>query len=138
MSIPANMRTALLLVAGVVALAIGAGALFAPAFFHALNGIDLGTNRSLLSEVRGAGGAILATGTLLTVGAFVRRLERLSAFVGALMYLSYAASRVLGITLDGPPASGLLIATGAEIVLGLACVAVLHGDAGRPQSHAAS
>ncbi|MER6826508.1 DUF4345 domain-containing protein [Streptosporangium sp. NPDC000563] len=114
-----------LLVSGAVMIGIGAAVLFAPAAFHGTNGIELGSDAGLLSEIRAGGGALLATGALIALGAFVARLAFTATLAGAVMYLSYGLSRLLGITLDGIPASGLVLATALELVIGLACVFVL-------------
>ncbi|MBO4207320.1 DUF4345 domain-containing protein [Micromonospora echinofusca] len=114
-----------LLGAGSIVAGIGAAGLFSPAAFHRANGVDLGGDISLLSEVRAAGGALLAAGVLIMLGAVVARWMSTAAALGAVVYLSYGLSRVLGIAVDGVPADGLVIATGAEIVLGLACLLAL-------------
>ncbi|MFV2013238.1 MULTISPECIES: DUF4345 domain-containing protein [unclassified Micromonospora] len=115
-------------VAGLVVVGIGGAVLTAPDAFHAGNGIDFAGNSSLLSETRAAGGALLATGILVTLGAFVRRLTFAAALIGATVYLAYGLSRLLSIALDGMPATGLVAAAIAELVLGTACGYVLHGN----------
>ncbi|MBG0829382.1 DUF4345 domain-containing protein [Planomonospora sp. ID67723] len=127
-----------LLVAGLVAVGIGGAILFAPAAFHGVNGIELGGDSNLLSEMRAPGGMLLAIGALVVLGAFVSRLAFTAAVVGALSFLSYASSRVLGIAVDGMPAGGLVLATVLEAVIGLACVSVLlryRHDGVRTGSH---
>ncbi|MEV0756149.1 DUF4345 domain-containing protein [Streptosporangium sp. NPDC050280] len=114
-----------LLVSGAVMIGIGAAVLFAPAAFHGTNGIELGSDAGLLSEIRAAGGALLAAGALIALGAFVARLAFTATLAGAGIYLSYGLSRLLSITLDGIPASGLVLATALELAIGLACVFVL-------------
>ncbi|MBQ1050889.1 DUF4345 domain-containing protein [Micromonospora sp. C51] len=110
-----------LTVAGLVAIVIGGALLTVPATFHAGNGIEYAGNSSLLSETRGAGGALLATGVLVMLGGYVRRLTYPAALVGAVVYLAYGLSRLLGMMLDGPPAAGLVAATVVELILGVVC-----------------
>jgi hypothetical protein len=112
---------AVLFTSGLVVVVIGAASLFAPAAFHGFGGIDVGGDASLLNELRAAGGVLLATGAVVLLGAFVPRLTTTAAALGALLYLSYGLSRLLGMAVDGMPATGLVAATAVELVLGLAC-----------------
>lgn len=115
----------LLAACGFVAAGIGATILFAPAAFHATHGIDLGSDPSLLSEVRAPGGALFALGGLIFAGAIVPSLAMLSTSVSAAVYLAYGASRLISLALDGLPESGLIGATAIELALGSACALVL-------------
>ena len=119
-------QAAILAVAGLVVVGVGGAVLTAPAAFHAGNGIEFGGNPSLLSETRAAGGALLATGVLVTLGAVVRRLTFTAALVGTAVYLSYGLSRLFSMAVDGLPSTGLVAATVAELALGAACGYVLY------------
>ncbi|WP_419906862.1 DUF4345 domain-containing protein [Hoeflea sp.] len=124
-----------LILAGLVALAIGGALLLAPQAVYATYGITLGSNASQLSEIRAQGGALVASGLLIGSGAFVSRLAFSAALLASLLYLSYGASRLFGIWLDGMPASGLLQATALEFLIGLMSLfALLKLTAGRPAS----
>ncbi|MFV2103743.1 DUF4345 domain-containing protein [Micromonospora sp. LOL_024] len=124
-----RIQKATLLIAGFALAGIGAATLLAPESFHSTNGIDLGGDSSLLSEARAAGGALLSLGVLIMAGAFVARLTFTSSLSGALVHLSYAFARLLSLVLDGRPATGLILAAAVELLLGLACVAVLRRTA---------
>lgn len=115
----------ILIMAGLVASAIGGAILLAPHAFYETYGIALGSNASQLSEIRAQGGGLLASGLLIGSGAFVSRLAYTSALVASLLYLSYGTSRLIGMGLDGLPASGLVQATALEIVIGLLCLFAL-------------
>ncbi|MFF5228112.1 DUF4345 family protein [Dactylosporangium sp. NPDC000521] len=115
------IRRILLLVSGAVAVAVGGAGLFAPVAFRRQYGISIGADANLLSETRSAGGAVLAVGVLLLVGAFVARLAFTAAVAGAVFYLAYAVSRGVSAALDGVPASGLVVGGIVELALGLAC-----------------
>ncbi|GAB1263038.1 DUF4345 domain-containing protein [Aurantivibrio plasticivorans] len=115
----------ILVVAGVLAIAIGASILLNPIGFHASSGIQLPGDSSLLSEVRAPGGTLMVAGVLMTVGAFVASLQTMATVIGALVYLSYGVSRVLSMFLDGLPSDSLVAATAIELVIGLACVGYL-------------
>ena len=84
-----RLGTATLALAGIIGIAVGAAALFAPDAFFASNGIQLGANASLRSELRSAGGANLGMGVLMLAGAFARPLRLLSALLVATFYLAY-------------------------------------------------
>lgn len=109
---------ALLVVSGLTGIIIGSGLLFAPVSFEASAGINLGTNINLLSEVRAPGGALLVTGILILLGAFITKLAYTSVLLSSLIYLSYGFSRVFSMILDGVPSESLVTATIVEIVVG--------------------
>ncbi|MFY1695895.1 MULTISPECIES: DUF4345 domain-containing protein [unclassified Solwaraspora] len=130
-AVPRSRTQAVILaVAGLVVVGIGGAVLAAPEAFHAGNDIEFGGNPSLLSEIRAAGGALLATGVLVALGAFVRRLTFTAALVGAAVYLAYGLSRLFSMAVDGLPATGLVAATVAELILGAACGHVLYRQRG--------
>jgi hypothetical protein len=119
------IRRILLVVAGLVAVAVGSASLFAPVAFRRQYQISIGDDPNLLSETRSAGGAVLAVGVLLLAGAFVARLAFAAAVAGAVFYLAYAVSRGVSVALDGVPAGGLVLGGAVELALGLACCYVL-------------
>jgi len=114
-----------LIISGLVLTGVGGAILFIPGAFFATNGIDLGENISLLNEIRPPGGALLASGIVIMLGAFVAKLTFTSAVISIVMYLSYGISRVLSIAIDGMPAEGLVMATVIEIIIGLVGVLAL-------------
>jgi len=118
---PTKTLRILLITSSLIAIGIGASILFAPAWFHAGHGIELGTGASLLSEVRAPGGALLGLGLLMGVGAFARAFTLASTAIAAAVYLAYGGSRLLSFALDGLPAPGLVGATALELALGGAC-----------------
>ncbi|MBK7150553.1 MAG: DUF4345 domain-containing protein [Sandaracinaceae bacterium] len=120
-----RLGTATLALAGIIGIAVGAAALFAPDVFFASNGIQLGANASLRSELRSAGGANLGMGVLMLAGAFARPLRLLSALLVATFYLAYGTSRVFAWVVDGPPHEGLIAAAIIELAIGAAGVLLL-------------
>ncbi|MEM8710802.1 MAG: DUF4345 domain-containing protein [Planctomycetota bacterium] len=110
---------------GLIAASIGAMILATPATFHATNGIELGTDPSLLSEVRAPGGTLFALGLLILAGGVRPSWAQLSTAVSAVVYLAYGLSRVLSMVLDGVPDAGLVNAAAFELVLGAGCAAIL-------------
>lgn len=115
----------LLVLSSIVAVLIGTSILFAPASFHASNGIEFATDASTLSEVRAPGGALLALGALMLVGLFVKAFAVTSLSVAAAVYLAYGVSRVIGLAIDGIPADGLVVATLIELALGSSALIAL-------------
>jgi len=119
------VQKTILIISGLIASGIGATILFAPVMFYASYGIALNGDFNLLNEIRASGGALLASGILIVSGAFVEKLTLTAAVVSSLLYLSYGASRVMSIVIDGVPAEGLVQAAVFEIVTGLVCVFAL-------------
>jgi hypothetical protein len=109
----------ILIISGLIATGIGGAILFTPVAFQASAGIDLGGNISLLSEIRRLGGALLASGILIMLGAFVAKLTFTSTVISIMIYLSYGISRILSMAIDGMPAEVLVMATVVEIIIGL-------------------
>ena len=116
---------AILLISGLIAAGVGGAILFMPIAFHATTGIDLAGNTSLLNEIRASGGALLASGILIILGAFVAKLTFTSTVVSIFLYLSYGLSRILSRAIDGMPAEELVQATVLEIAIGLVCLFAL-------------
>ena len=76
------MVKALLVVAGAVAVVIGAAVLLTPVAFSESYGIVLGADPDALSERRAPGAGLLVVGGLLVAGAFVARLRFTALLVG--------------------------------------------------------
>lgn len=118
------LKTVLIL-AGMIAAAIGASMLLSPVAFHAKNSVTVGGSISSLSEARATGGGLLVMGVLIAAGAFVTRLTFTSAVLSALLFLSYGTSRLVSMAIDGIPTAGLIQATVIELVVGTFSVFVL-------------
>lgn len=115
---PVFLRVFLVL-AGLSGFSVGVGLLFFPLPFEASAGIDLGTDASLLSEIRGAGGPLLLSGILIVYGAFKSSFTRFALLLSTVLYLSYGVSRVYGFAVDGMPNQSFVIVTVVEIVFGM-------------------
>ncbi len=116
---------ALLFVTGLIGVGIGGAILFVPAEFHATSGIVIGNDESLLSEVRAAGGALLACALIVMLGAFVSKLIFTALVLSTALYLSYGASRLVSMALDGLPSTSLMAVTVFELGVGLVCALAL-------------
>lgn len=109
-------------VAGISALGIGTFILFAPHAFYASYGITLGTDASLLSELRAPGAGLAALGTVMLAG-IIRPALASAAIVTALtVFLAFPAGRIVGLFADGLPSSGILAALAFELVVATVCV----------------
>ncbi len=120
----AKTQKLLLFVAGALLILIGASISASPIDFYASNGIDLGSNVSLLNELKAPSGFLLVAGLFVFGAIFVQRLADSAMLLAALIYLSYAASRFASMVFDGVPAEGLVQAAVLEAAVGLACLAV--------------
>ena len=112
--------------AGLTALGIGLGIAFAPHGFYASYGITLGSDPTLLSELRAPGANLAALGAVIFTGALRPAMARVSAALGALLFLAFAFGRLVGMVLDGWPGEGILTALVIEVVAGMLCLWVLR------------
>lgn len=114
-----NNRSSLifLFLSGLLLLGIGSAILLFPHAFHASNGIVLGNDPSLLSEVRAPGGLLTASSILILLGTFRRSLRPLAMILTVLVYGSFGLARLLGLGLDGMPSSGLVASTAIELIV---------------------
>ena len=119
----------LLAVSGTTGLTIGLAILFRPHAFLASSGISLGTDASLLSEIRAPGGLLLLCSLVALGGAIRQTLMQTGLVFSALIYSTYGLSRLVSIVLDGMPSPSLQLAALIELVIGaLSLFALLqHG-----------
>ena len=106
-----------LLLSGLSLLAIGGGILLAPHALHANNGIVLGNDPSLLSEIRAPGGLLTVSSILILTGLFRRSLRSLATLLTVLVYGSFGLARLLSVAVDGTPSNGLVGATAIELIV---------------------
>ncbi len=116
---------ATLIISGIIGAFVGVEILFLPVTFYETSGIILGSNVSLLNEIRAPGGALLASSVLIIIGAFWSRLTFTSIVLATLLYLSYGLSRILSMIVDGRPAEMLIYVSVLEMVIGLVCAFML-------------
>lgn len=125
-------RRLVLLMAGMVAMGIAVTILFAPEAFYAAYGIELAGNTNLTNELKAPAGVLLVAGLLMLAGVFRAQLTNVSLTAAAAIYLPYGLSRLLSISIDGVPDSGLVGAAVFEIAVGAVCLlALLPGRDGR-------
>lgn len=119
-----RIQTITLLVAGLVALAIGASILIVPHVFYASYGIHLGQDPNLLSELRAPGASLLALGLVMLAGVFRPGFATVSLGAALMVYGAFPFGRLVSLAIDGVPSSGILAALGLEVAIGLAIAAV--------------
>jgi low temperature requirement protein LtrA len=121
----AKTQKALLFVAGALLILVSSFILASPADFYASNNIELGANVNLLNELKAPAGLLLVAGLFMIGAVFVRSQADTALWLAALIYLSYAGSRLVSMALDGLPATGLVQAAALEGIVGMACLVVL-------------
>lgn len=107
--------------AGLTALCVGLAITFAPHSFYASYGVALSGDPTLLSELRAPGANLMMLGAVIFAGAVRPRMARLSAALGAAVFLAFAFGRMVSLALDGAPDSGIVAALILEIALGALC-----------------
>jgi len=123
-----------LTVSGLLLLVIGSTILLIPHTFYASDGIVLGNDPSLLSEIRAPGGLLVISGSLILIGVFRPTLRSLALMLTVLVYGSFGLSRLLSFYLDGMPSHGLMIAMVVELVVaGIGLVMLSRQPSVQPQ-----
>jgi len=115
----------ILIISGLIATAIGASILFVPEWFYASYGITLDGRVSLINELSASGGAVLASGVFILLGAFMSRLTFTAIVISTLLFLSYGLSRIVSMISIGMPVEGLIQAATLEIIIGGICLYAL-------------
>lgn len=121
-----TMTVTYLAIAGLLLLAIGGAILLAPHAFHGSNGIVLGDNPNLLSEIRAPGGLLAASGIMILAGAFRVRLRASAVQLTTLVYGSFGLARLVSMTLDGMPSSSIIGATLLELIVAFVGLVILR------------
>ena len=122
-----------LVISGLLLLAIGATILAAPHAFHGSNGIALGDNPNLLSEIRAPGGLLAASGVIILVGGFRPLLRSQAVQLTTLVYGSFGLARIVAMALDGMPSSSIVGAAVVEVVVAIVGLALLVRSRGREE-----
>ena len=112
-----TMTVIYLVIAGLLLLAIGGAILLAPHAFHGSNGIILGDNPNLLSEIRAPGGLLAASGIMILASAIRVRLRASAVQLTTLVYGSFGLARLVSMALDGMPSNSIVGATVLELVV---------------------
>ena len=114
-----------LVIAGLLLLVIGGALVVVPHSFHGSNGIALGHDPNLLSEIRAPGGLLANSGIIILIGAMRRQLRSLAVRLTTLVYGSFGLARIVSIALDGMPSSSIVAATVLELVVAFVGLTIL-------------
>lgn len=109
---------AILIVLTLTLVLFGGWRLVDPIGFYTFSGLELPDDAGLLSEVRAAGGIIMASGLVVGLGASRHAWSRISVVLAAMAFLSLGLARLLGIALDGSPGPEVIQGMAIELVLG--------------------
>jgi len=109
----------ILILLGLPLIIFGLWRLLDPISFFNFSGLLLSTDAGLLSEARGAGGAILGFGILIFFGAFKKNLSYTSTIAAMILYLGFGIARIISLVVDGNPGSMIFQGIIGEFVFGL-------------------
>lgn len=112
-----SLTVIFLFLAGLLLLTIGSAILVIPHIFYSSDGILLGSDPSLLSEIRASGGLLTGGALIILIGTFRPTLQSLAVTLSILIYGSFGLSRLLGLAIDGIPSNSLLLATMTELIV---------------------
>ena len=121
-----TMTVIYLVIAGLLLLAIGGAILLAPHAFHGSNGIILGDNPNLLSEIRAPGGLLAVSGIVILLGTLRLRLRASAVQLTTLVYGSFGLARLVSMVLDGMPSSSIVGATSLELIVAFVGLVILR------------
>lgn len=130
-----RLTSVFLFISGLLLLMIGGSILLVPQAFHIVgNGIVLGDDPNLLSEIRAPGGLLAGSAVLILIGTFRPDLRSLAVTLTVLVYGSFGLARLLGLVLDGMPSTGLVGATVIELVFAAIGLRILWPGSGSTKS----
>lgn len=109
-------------IAGGTAFGIGAAILTAPYPFYASYGITLGSDASLLSELRAPAAALAAFGLLMLAGILRLALAPVSVAVALTVFLAFPTGRLVSLLADGMPSDSIIGALAIEAGIAALCL----------------
>ena len=122
----------ILIVLALALVVFGGWRLVDPIGFYTFSGLELPDVAGVLSEVRGAGGIMLISGIVVSLGAVRRAWSPTAVVLAAVVFVSLGLGRLLGIVLDGSPGAEVIQGMAIELVLGglalFAFFKYVHGD----------
>ena len=137
MSLNRLQKTALA-VAGAISFGIGATILGAPHVFYASYGIAIGSDPSLLSEVRALGAGLAGFGAVMLAGIFWSPLRQTAQVAALTVFLAFPAGRLVSLVADGAPSTGILSALGLELAIAALCLVAFRRRTTAPARMAVS
>lgn len=117
--------TLYLAIAGLLLVGIGSAILLAPHAFHGSNGIAIGDNPNMLSEIRAPGGLLASSGLLALTSVFRPGSRVFATQMATLVYGSFGMARLVSIYQDGMPSNSIVGAALIELTIAALGVAIL-------------
>ncbi|SFQ98298.1 DUF4345 domain-containing protein [Poseidonocella sedimentorum] len=118
----AHLQKIALGIAGLSALGIGMAITFTPQTFYASYGIALGSDPSLLSELRAPGAGLTALGAIMLAGLVRQSLSEVAVVAALVVFLGFPAGRIVGLVFDGIPSAGIIAALVFEVAVAALCL----------------
>lgn len=118
-------------IAGVSAFSIGTAITLTPHAFYESYGIALGSDPSLLSELRAPGAGLAALGAVMLAGIVRQSLSQVALVAAFVVFLGFPAGRIVGLAFDGMPSVGILAALVFELAVAALCLFAFRPGRGR-------
>jgi len=115
----------ILILLGLQLIIFGLWRLLVPISFFNFSGLLLSSDAGLLSEARGAGGAILGFGIIIFLGAFKKKLAYTSTITAMTLFLGFGIARIISLVVDGNPGSMIFQGIFSEFVFGFIALFLL-------------
>jgi len=112
-----HFQKAVLGLAGITAVLIGAFILAAPHAFYASYGIALGEDVNLLSELRAPAGGLFTLGAIMLLGLFRPRWTDRAVFSAFTVFIAFPAGRIVSVLADGLPNGSIVSAFTVELLI---------------------
>lgn len=109
-------------IAGVSAFAIGTAITLTPHAFYASYGIALGSDPSLLSELRAPGAGLAVLGAVILAGIVRESVSEVALVAALVVFLGLPAGRIVSLAFDGMPKAGILSALVFELAVAALCL----------------
>lgn len=119
---PDHLQKVALGIAGATSLSIGVCILAAPHAFYASYGVALGSDPSLLSELRAPGAGLIAFGAIMLAGIVRQALSQTASGAALAVFVAFPAGRIVSLVVDGTPSSGILAALAFELAIAGLCL----------------
>ncbi len=112
---------------------IGGALILDPKAFLAMSHVVIGNDPGIMSELAAPGGVLLISGALMLAGAVRIRFANLALVIGAIIYGSYGAGRLISMALHGLPSDSLIAATVIELSIAATLSALWLASPSRKQ-----
>lgn len=126
-----RLQKSALVIAGLSALGIGTAITVAPHAFYASYGIALGSDPSLLSELRAPGAGLAVLGAVMLAGLVRQSLSAVALVAALVVFLGFPAGRLVSLALDGHPSTGIVAAFAFELAVAALCLLAFRPWRGR-------